>query len=137
MTKRVLQLGQSNPSSAINVAPLIDVCLVLLVIFMIVTPLIKNPVELPPASSGHPYSDDDRPLTITLTNAGLLSAGSVVLAPEQLPSHLRALYAQQPNRQIVVRADKRLQYGAVRDMLRSCRQAGFNDVTLAVTRPTA
>ncbi|MHB0969758.1 MAG: biopolymer transporter ExbD [Thermoanaerobaculia bacterium] len=60
MREKALHNGQTKLESAINVTPLVDVCLVLLVIFMIVTPLIKNPVDLPPAATGSPFAEEER-----------------------------------------------------------------------------
>jgi biopolymer transport protein ExbD len=134
MREKAPHPGQTKLESAINVTPLVDVCLVLLVIFMIVTPLIKNPVELPPAATGSPFAEEERQLTITLADDGILSVGSLVIAREQLPGELRALYAQHPNRPVVLQADRRVGFGDVRDVLRSCRETGFVDVSLAVAR---
>lgn len=136
MREKALHNGQTKLESAINVTPLVDVCLVLLVIFMIVTPLIKNPVELPPAANGSPFSEEERQLTITLAQGGMLSVGSVVIAHGQLASELRTVHALHPNRPVVLQADRRVNYGEVRDVLRSCREIGFQDVSLAVARTT-
>ncbi|HEY5610936.1 MAG TPA: biopolymer transporter ExbD [Thermoanaerobaculia bacterium] len=123
--------NRARIQSEINVTPLIDVCLVLLVIFMVVTPLIKNPVDLPPAQTSS-ASPEGR-LAITLRADGMILVGSTVLRRDQLES---ALSLAAPSQHLVLQADRRLPFGEVQAALRICRDAGFRDVSLATVRPS-
>ena len=119
--------------SNINVTPLVDVCLVLLIIFMIVLPTIVNgfPVKLP---AGNGPAAPQELFTITVTDDGTLYVGTVVLRREQLASELQRLHAQSPGRPVGVRGDKRVAYGEVASVLDACRSAGFSDVRLITTK---
>ena len=121
--------------SNINVTPLVDVCLVLLIIFMIVLPTVVNgiPVKLPIAK-GDPAGDLSRQLAITVKDDGTVYVGVLALRKEQVASELQRLHAQSPNRAVAVRGDRRVAYGEVATVLEACRDAGFNDVRLISTR---
>ncbi len=115
--------------SEINVTPLVDVCLVLLIIFMVVTPLIVNgmPVRLPQSKSGE--SIRHRPLQVTINANHILYVGTAVIRIEQLRGELQRLRAES-NRPVIVRADKSLSYGEVVAVLDACRTSGFDEVGL-------
>jgi biopolymer transport protein TolR len=120
--------SRSTLSSDINVTPLVDVCLVLLIIFMVVTPLMITgvPVELPGASTGDPLSKE--PLLITLTADGSAWVGDSIVRLDELTT---ALQRERTDRAVVLQADKSLLYGKVVEALDGCRAAGFRDVGLA------
>lgn len=84
--------------SNINVTPLVDVCLVLLIIFMVIVPTIVNgvPVRLPTAT-GEPVPSESQ-LAITVKDDGTVYLGSVVVRSEQVSSELQRLHAQSPGR---------------------------------------
>src|SRR2546430_319832 len=115
--------SQTAFESNINVTPLVDVCLVLLIIFMIVLPTVVNgiPVRLP---IGTGPAAPERQLAITVTDDGTVYDGPVVLRKEQVASELQRLHAEAPNRPIAVRGDKRVAYGEVAGVLDACREAG-------------
>jgi len=123
----------------INVTPLVDVCLVLLIIFMVVTPLL-NQVELPQAPEPAAWPVEPARTRITLA-VGPPVAISVDDDPGPLSEAafeelMRALHAQQPARQILLRADRRLAYGEVKRILRIVQAVGFASVGLVAERPT-
>ena len=126
--------SQSALQSEINVTPLVDVCLVLLIIFMIVLPAVVNgfPVKLPIATTGGSLSQKE--LFITVSEDGTVYLGALVVRKEQVASELQRLHAQAPNRPVGVRGDKRVAYGEVAAVLESCRAAGFDDVRLITTK---
>jgi biopolymer transport protein ExbD len=117
--------------SNINVTPLVDVCLVLLIIFMVVVPVMVNgvPVKLPVAK-GDPAPEAQRQLAITVKDDGTVYLGAVVVRADQVASELQRMHAQAPERSIAVRGDQRVAYGEVMKVLDACRGAGFNDVRL-------
>jgi biopolymer transport protein ExbD len=116
--------------SEINVTPLVDVCLVLLIIFMVVLPTMVNgiPVHLPKTASGDAL--EKKPLQITLNSDKTLYVDSIVIRSDELVSELHRRH-DQVQRPVVVRADKALAYGEVVGVLDACRKAGFETVGLA------
>jgi biopolymer transport protein ExbD len=115
--------------SEINVTPLVDVCLVLLIIFMVVTPVLINgmPVNLPTTRSGDRLA---KTLPVTIQADGTIYLENMVIRREQLDGELRRLATAESNRPVAVRADKELKYGDVAEVLDACRSAGFNEVGL-------
>src|SRR4051794_40724759 len=105
--------------SDINVTPLVDVCLVLLIIFMVVLPtiVVGMPVKLPAATTSGATPPEQ--LFITVADDGTVYVGTVVLRKEQVASELQRLHAQSPNRPVGVRGDKRVPYGEVASVLDS------------------
>jgi biopolymer transport protein ExbD len=120
----------SSLQSDLNVTPLVDVCLVLLIIFMVVLPPLVNgiPVHLPMAASGDAL--EKKPLQITLNSDKTLYVDSVVIRRDELASELQRRH-DQTQRPVVVRADKSLAYGEVVSALDACRKAGFETIGLA------
>jgi biopolymer transport protein TolR len=116
----------------INVTPLVDVCLVLLIIFMVVTPMIVNgiPVHLPAVRNAVSAGEASRQLPISVNADGTLYVDAIVIRSEQLADVLRARHEQFPDRPVAVRGDKSVKYGAVMNVLSACRAAGFHDVSL-------
>ena len=122
--------------SDINVTPLVDVCLVLLIIFMVVTPILVNgiPVQLPQTATGDNLPK--QPIQITVNADQTIFLDSVAIRKEQLGSELARRHTQLSH-PIVVRADKTLAYGDVVRVLDACRAAGFENVGLATTPAAA
>ena len=120
--------------SDINVTPLVDVCLVLLIIFMIVLPTIVNgvAVKLPVATTATGTPNEQ--LFITVADDNTVYLGTLVIRKDQIASELQRLHAQSPNRPVGVRGDKRVAYGEVADVLDRVRAAGFEDVRLITTK---
>jgi biopolymer transport protein ExbD len=117
--------------SEINVTPLVDVCLVLLIIFMVVTPMMTGvPVNLPKSATSESLPDAKRILPITIKEDGTLYVDAVVLRGDQLPDEIRRMHDASPERPVAVRADKTVRYGEVVNVLDACRSAGFRDVGL-------
>jgi biopolymer transport protein ExbD len=119
--------------SDINVTPLVDVCLVLLIIFMVVTPMMVNgPVELPRIANAGGL--EERALPLTIKQDGSVYVGTAVVRRDELTSQLQRMHADESSRPIHVRADKAVLYGEVRTVLGACRDAGWSDVTLVGRR---
>lgn len=125
-------------SPEINVTPLVDVCLVLLIIFMLVTPLLTPSVELPEAPAPEGWSSTrppsriaiafGPPVTVTVDDdrSPLDRAALLVL--------LKALHENDPRREIAVWADRRLPYREVRRVIGDVQEAGFSGVGLVARR---
>jgi biopolymer transport protein ExbD len=123
-----MQLGNSEEfKSEINVTPLVDIVLVLLIIFMVVTPLLKQ--EVPLADNSHGVTDASQ-LTLTISADGLLLLNGENLLAETLVTQLQAIYANRADKTIFLEADRSLPYGRVVDVMDDCRAAGV--VTIGV-----
>jgi biopolymer transport protein ExbD len=131
---RMRATASRSLQSDINVTPLVDVCLVLLIIFMVVVPAMVNgeDVQLPRTSSKGTV--DDRILPVTVKEDGSVYVGSLVIRRDEVRSTLEKLHATDASRPIALRADKRVQYGEIVSVLADCRHAGWQDVTLVGMR---
>src|SRR5437660_11019113 len=126
------KLQKTAMTSEINVTPLVDVCLVLLIIFMVVTPMLQKgvPVNLPVTEEPEKTPDTDKQLQISVKADGSVYLGSSVVRKEQVQSELEQIHQRTPDREIAVKGDKQVKYGAVLDVLKACREVGFNNVGL-------
>jgi biopolymer transport protein TolR len=123
--------SHSTLESNINVTPLVDVCLVLLIIFMVVVPELVNGVNVNlPVVKGEPVPDAQRQLAVTVKDDGTVYVGSLVVRGEQVASEIERIHSESPQRAVAVRGDKRVAYGEVVKVLDACRTAGYNDVRL-------
>jgi len=119
-------------TSDINVTPLVDVCLVLLIIFMVVTPMLQKgvPVNLPVTEEPEKTPDTEKQLQISVKADGTVYLGSLPVIKQQMQSELEKIHERTPDREIAVKGDKLVKYGAVLDALKACREVGFNNVGL-------
>src|SRR5688572_16560736 len=126
------KLAHSPLNSNINVTPLVDVCLVLLIIFMVVTPLLQKgvPVNLPVTEDPEKTPDTEKQLQISVKADGSVYVGPNVIRKDQAESLLREIHEKTPDREIAVKGDRLVKYGDVLDVLRACRDVGFNNVGL-------
>src|SRR5881392_3412319 len=126
------KLQKTAMNSEINVTPLVDVCLVLLIIFMVVTPMLQKgvPVNLPVTEDPERTPDSEKQLLISVKADGIIYLGSTVVRKEQVQSELETIHQRTPDREIAVKGDRTVKYGAVISVLKSCREVGFNNVGL-------
>jgi len=120
------------PMAEINVTPLVDVMLVLLIIFMVTAPLMVAgvPVNLPD-SRAHALDQPQEPIEISLTADGKIHVGDQDVSLEALPDRLAALAAKGKEApQIYLRGDKTLDYGRVMAVMGELNRAGLNKVAL-------
>lgn len=134
---------ESSPSlrSEINVTPLIDVVLVLLIVFMVVVPMLQRdqPVQLPQAADPDRASDAERPVVLVVTAPASPDRGALWLGKErferaELRARLDELQKRDPRARVRVKADARLAYGAVKSVMLAVRDAGFGDVAIVTER---
>ena len=122
----------------INVTPLVDVCLVLLIVFMLVTPLLTPSVELPetPAPQGWPTTRPPARIAIAFGPPVTLTVDDdrSPLDHAALRTLLNALHETDPHREIAVWADRRLPYREVRRVIGDVQDAGFSGVGLIARR---
>jgi biopolymer transport protein TolR len=116
----------------INVTPLVDVMLVLLVIFMATAPMLSAgvPVDIPDSQAGSIHEDDQGPIEVTLTGDGRIYVGETPVSQERLIELLGAMTKENPDRRIFLRADKKLNYGDVMGTLGAMNAAGFGKIAL-------
>lgn len=123
--------------SEINVTPFIDVCLVLLIIFMVVTPMLQEgvPVNLPVTDDPMKTPETKDQLRISVKAENLVYVGDQVVRADQVDEALKTIFKTAPNREIVVKGDRTIKYGAVLKVLKACRDVGFENVGL-ITQPS-
>jgi len=126
------KVSRAALTSDINVTPLVDVCLVLLIIFMVVTPMLQKgvPVNLPVTEDPEKTPDTDKQLQISVKADGSVYLGPNVVRKDQVEGQLKEIYEHTPDREIAVKGDRLVKYGDVLDVLKACREVGFNDVGL-------
>jgi biopolymer transport protein TolR len=119
----------------INVTPLVDVMLVLLVIFMVTAPILQQgvPIDLPKVAAG-PLSGEEEQLVVNVAKTGEVYLDDTPYELPQLTEKLRAIAAARPDRVIYVRADQAVPYGDVMRAMAAVREAGMQKVGL-VTEP--
>ena len=121
--------------SDINVTPLVDVCLVLLIIFMVVTPMLQKgvSVQIPQADNPDkkPESSKQKLISISYTTPpGYYMDNPKVMSKAEFQNSLDELYQRNPSAELVIKADQRLKYGDVKEVFKMCKDAGFQDVGL-------
>ena len=120
-----------RPVAEINVTPMVDVMLVLLVIFMVTAPLMTSGVQVDlPKTDAQPVKGDDQPITLSLDAAGKLFIGDTEIAADDLVAKLKAIMGQKPDQRIFIRADKGIEYGKVMEVMGMLGGAGFEKVAL-------
>ena len=122
----------------INVTPLVDVVLVLLIIFMVIAPELANGerVELPVIQQPDETSKTTLdPITVTVTRVGsLLIEKEAVEGAEALRGRLRDEHDREPSRRVVLRGDGATPYAKMRDVFALCQDIGFSGVSLSVSQ---
>jgi len=123
-----------NISANINVTPMVDVMLVLLIIFMVITPMLQNKVSVDMAQVDNPESmpdaDKEDAIVVAITRDGGVFLGQDKIAVDELGARVRDKLADKPGKTIFIRADARAQYRAVEDAIDAVRTAGVEDVGL-------
>jgi biopolymer transport protein ExbD/biopolymer transport protein TolR len=124
----------SKVNSNINVTPMVDVMLVLLIIFMVITPMLQNKVQIDMAKVDNPTSmpdaDKEDAIVVAVTRDGGVFLGQNKTSVEQLGVQVREKMADKPGKTIYIRADARAQYRAVEDAIDAVRTSGVEDVGL-------
>jgi len=126
------KLSHAPLNADINVTPLVDVCLVLLIIFMVVTPMLQKgvPVNLPVTTNPEKTPDSEKQLQISVKDDGSVYVGPNVVRKDQVESLLKEIHERTPDREVAVKGDRMVKYGDIIDVLKACREVGFNDVGL-------
>jgi len=130
--------GKKGARPDINITPLVDIVLVLLIIFMVVTPQLEagEPVEPPHITNVDPSSKTKIDvLTVTYTNSGKYFVEKDQLADSvAFEERLKQEYAKNGSRRIMLKGDYRTEYGRMRDVFQTVQKAGFKGVSLIVAQ---
>jgi biopolymer transport protein TolR len=126
----------STTIAQINVTPLVDVMLVLLVIFMVTAPIIQQGVQVNlPQAKAAAIPGSEQLLVVSIAKNGKIYLNDNVMTLDELGSRMRAIRANEAEKQVYVRADQDVRYGLVMKTIAELKQAGIERVGM-VTRPT-
>src|SRR5436190_10505570 len=128
-----MRLGEPNRMQAtINITPLVDVVLVLLIIFMVMAPTMrKGPdVNLPNTTKPSEQGDERGRILVSIDDAGRLWVNDQQVAAEQFGDALRAAVGSEQEPKVVIRGDARLNFRQVREAMIATQEAGFRGVGL-------
>ena len=119
-------------NSDINVTPMVDVMLVLLIIFMVVTPMLQNKVNVDLAKTMSavpmPDADKDDAVKVSIVRDGRVYLGANQVSLADLGPKAQTLLENKPNKTVYIRADARARYGIVMDAIDNLRTAGVDEV---------
>src|SRR5487761_585844 len=128
--------GRYRPLAEINVTPLVDVMLVLLIIFMVTAPLMTSGVSVDlPKTDAKPLNSDSTPLSVSIDAQGKIFLQNQRVELPELVAKLQAIAAGDANRRIFVRGDKDISYGLVVQVMATIAQGGFTKVALLAQPP--
>ena len=128
--------GRYRPMAEINVTPMVDVMLVLLVIFMITAPLLTVgvPVDLPKTQAAQ-INEAIEPLVVTINAEGKIFLQETETDFDSLVPRLQAITGSKPDTRIFVRGDKNVAYGRIMEVMGTISAAGFSKVALIAELP--
>ena len=122
---------RAEPFSEINITPMVDVMLVLLIIFMVAAPLMTTGVTVDlPQSQASPVAGQDEPLAVTVTADGKVYIQKTPIALKDFQAKLRAVTGEKRDTRIFVRGDKSVDYGKIMQVVGEINAAGFSKVAL-------
>ena len=117
--------------SEINVTPLVDVMLVLLIMFMVTTPLMQQGIEVDlPKTSPSGVEATDEPFVLMITANQQITAGKQPLVIAEMRDKLKAIFEKRKNKQIYIQADRKVDYGFVAEAMAEIRAAGIYNIGL-------
>ncbi|PHQ81582.1 MAG: protein TolR [Thalassobium sp.] len=130
--RRRRRTRRTQPMAEINVTPFVDVMLVLLIIFMVAAPLLTVgvPVQLPETAANALPSEEEEPLTVTLTAEGALLIQNTETPEADLIARLRGIAAERDSDRIYLRADGTNAWNRVAEVMGALNAAGFNNIGL-------
>ena len=124
--------GRQDMKSDINVTPLVDVCLVLLIIFMVVTPMLQKgkPVMLPQTERPDKKPESDKELLISVQSDKTIFIDTKWFPDKDFAAKMKEIGERSSNKDVLIKADQRLNYGDVKNVMRMIKDAGFERVGL-------
>lgn len=127
--------AKQQPEPEINVTPLVDVVLVLLIIFMVVTPALQEgeAVTLPEITEADKKAKDDDPIEVTIALHDRAVVADERVPYAELPRRLKKLHSESPEKKLLLKVDERIPYQRVRETFANLQSIGFKGVSLKVT----
>lgn len=124
--------ARSQPMAEINVTPFVDVMLVLLIIFMVAAPLLTVgvPVELPKTAAGALPAEQEEPLTVTIRADGGVEIQTTATPRDELVTRLRGIAAERASDRVFLRADGKVPYAQVMEVMGALNAGGFSNIGL-------
>ncbi len=128
--------GKHTTLSEINVTPLVDVMLVLLVVFMITAPMMSQRVDIsiPETKEVESLPARDEPLIINIKRSGAITLGESDIVIDNIGQKIKAITEAKDGSQIFIRADRRVEYGVVAEVIAELKSSGLSMISL-VTLP--
>jgi biopolymer transport protein TolR len=127
--------GRKKLVSDINVTPMVDVMLVLLIIFMVTAPMMTQGVNVElPETTAKSLRQEEKPIVITISKEGDISINNIPLARALMIQELRKNYDSNKNQPIFLRADKKVPYGHVVTVMADVKAVGFDKIGM-ITKP--
>jgi TolR protein len=122
--------------STINVTPLVDVCLVLLIIFMVVTPMLQKGVDvaLPETKTPDKMPENSKQLTVSVKQDGSVFVSQNWVPDDQVAAAFKTVHDANPDKSVVLKGDRRLKYKKVREVMKQLNEAGFSRVGLVTEK---
>jgi biopolymer transport protein ExbD/biopolymer transport protein TolR len=124
----------SKVNSNINVTPMVDVMLVLLIIFMVVTPMLQKGITVDLAKTNNPVempdADKEDALLVAITRDGKVFLGNDQIPPDQLTNKIKDRVSTRVDKRVFIRADARAKYGSVVEVVDNVRSAGVDQLGL-------
>jgi biopolymer transport protein ExbD len=128
------KVKDSPPVSDINVTPMVDVMLVLLIIFMVITPLLSKGVPVDLAKTKNPIpmqaADKSDAITVSVTRNGRTFLNTKEMPPDELPNKVKDLLTNRLDKTVFIRSDARAKYDKVVDVVDNLRAAGVDQCGL-------
>lgn len=130
-TRRGRNRGRTERFAEINITPMVDVMLVLLIIFMVAAPMMTSGVTVDlPESKASPIKGQDEPLTVSVTKDGDVYVQKTKLPVNALQEKLKAITGEKRDTRIFVRGDQGINYGTIMQVVGEINAAGFRKVAL-------
>jgi len=132
--------GKVSPSKVvstpdINITPLVDVCLVLLIIFMVIAPALNEGamLELPKAMTADPKPKEANPIELAIGTDGVVVLDKQHIKKDEIKPKIEALHIAEPKRALMLKMDHNAPYKQVRDMFATLQDVGFQGILLKVS----
>ncbi len=128
--------GRYRPMAEINVTPLVDVMLVLLIVFMVTAPLITSGVDVNlPQAKARPVNSDSTPITISVNADGQIYLQKSQVELANLQATLQQVAQNNPDKRVFVRGDATVNYGLISQVLATITDSGFKNISLLTQPP--
>lgn len=140
MASKKKRLTVAAPVSDINVTPMVDVMLVLLIIFMVVTPMLQKGVSVEKVKANNPIAmkdaDKEDAILVSITRNGDTYLGTTRMAPDQMPTKIKDMLTNKPEKVVYISADRRAKYERVVTVIDEIRNAGVEQLGMLADEVT-